>query len=197
MATLSEFAPPLPQQKHKMNTKLINKCQVRAVQQGDVDGVCDFVRLAITCTPKQFEEARKQYPKCQIYHGGRCAWTVFGSAACYGNYVLLEYLLTTYGDIFSNIGNEFGMTPIFCATYGDTYTEKDDEACAQCIAILLRHGGDPTITTPDGTSPLQNCINGKKYPLMTALLRRVAPETETVAPATEENEAADSKKRKL
>jgi hypothetical protein len=169
-------------------------CQVRAVQQRDADGVCDFVRLANTCTPKQFEETRKQYPKCQVYDGGRCAWTVFGSAACYGNYVLLEYLLTTYGDVFSNIGNEFGMTPIFGATYCDAYTEKDDEACAKCIEILLRHGGDPTITTLEGTSPLQNCIDKKKRPLMTALLRRIAPQTERIVVV---DETVDAKKRKI
>lgn len=182
-----------------MSTKTFNKCQVRAVQQRDWDGVCDFVRLANKCTPEQFEKERKQYPKCQVYDGGRCAWTVFGSAACYGNYVLLEYLLETYGDVFSNIGNDLGMTPIWCATFGDRYTEKDDEACARCIEILLRHRGDPTITTPDGTTPLQNCINQNKYPLMTAVLRRVAPQTETIAAAAaeEESETADSKKRKL
>jgi ankyrin repeat protein len=104
--------------------------------------------------------------------------------------------------VFANIGNEFGMTPIFCATFNERYDEKNDEACAECIEILLHHGGDPTITTPDGTTPLQNCIKAGKFPRMTAVLRRVAPETETppIAPATEDaSEATEesSKKRKL
>jgi len=173
----------------------MSKCQVRAIQGLIETGSCDFVRLANTSTPEQFEKARKDYPKCQIYDSGRCSWTVFGSAACYGNHVLLEYLLDTYGDVFSNVGNEFGMTPIFCATYSDRYSEKDDEACTQCIEILLRHGGDPTITTLNGISPLQNCVDGKKNPLMTALLRRIAPHTEKIVAAVDAT--VDAKKRKI
>lgn len=110
-------------------------------------------------TPEEFEAYRKSekftklYPRFQISFGGRCGWNVFCTSAYRGNAKLLEYLLQTYGNIFANVGNQFGRTPIFCATQC-----KNEAAAISCIRILIRFGGDPTITSNPGTSPLENCI---------------------------------------
>jgi len=118
-------------------------------------------------TPEEFENLRKKFPQFQIHFGGRCGWNVFGACALAGNATLLSYLIETYGTMFVNVGNEFGHTPIFCATKC-----HDESAAIACINVLLKYNADPTIATSmmslgdtlteKGTTPLENCVKLKK-----------------------------------
>ena len=148
-------------------------CQVRSENgQDGAMAVTNFINSKTT--PEEFEAFRANYPKFQIHYGGRCGWNVFCSSARRGNAKLLAYLLETYGTMFANVGNEFGWTPIFCAT-----TCEDEDAAIECINVLLQFSADPTIQTSmscmgekrteKGTSPFQNCVALKREKLIKRL----------------------------
>ena len=150
----------------------MNVCQVLTEQSGAFK-IIRFIKA--TTKPEEFEEFRKskeflEYcPHYQISDGGENACNnVFCQCAQEGNAILLEYLLEKYGKMFANIGNKFGHTPIYCAT-----NCHDEDAGLDCVKVLLRFGGDPTITTAfscggsckithQGASPSDNCVALKR-----------------------------------
>lgn len=156
-------------------------CQVLTQQSGAFK-IIRFIKA--TTTPKEFEEYRKskefvEYcPNYQISDGGENSCNnVFCQCAQVGNAILLEYLLETYGKMFANVGNKFGHTPIYCATKCN-----EEDAGLECVKVLLRFGGDPTITTAlscggssvlthQGASTLDNCVALKREKILVFLKR--------------------------
>ena len=70
-------------------------------------------------TPEDFDKHRQKYwPEYELVDGGRCGWNVMGQAAYTGNVELVEHLYKLEGARLVNLGNEFGMTPLYCAVIG-------------------------------------------------------------------------------
>ncbi len=153
-------------------------CQVRSSSmQPHAYAMTNFI--GPNTTVREFEDERVTYPAYQIWFGGRCGWNVAGAAAYEGNSALLHHLLSKYGKQMGYIGNEFGWTPMFCATQCDS-----EENALKCVKVLLDFDVDPDICTssssfdtdrggtPKGITPLQNCINRKKHPKIIDLLQQ-------------------------
>jgi len=85
------------------------------------------------------DEFKAMIPKdYDIKSGGRCGWNVLGTAASVGNVELVKYILETYGKVLVDLGNEFGMTPLFCAAKGSICVNKRIEVAK----VLLDNGAD-------------------------------------------------------
>lgn len=72
-------------------------------------------------TVEEFDNKYQQLSKPSLTAGARCGNTVMTVAAFRGNVVLVEYLHKMGGDKLLNLGNEFGMTPLYYAIKGRQY----------------------------------------------------------------------------
>ena len=100
----------------------------------------------------------------QLHWGGRCGWTVMGTAAAKNNVRLIQFFYDHREGEFNvdgvdilNQGNEFGWTPLFCAVA----IEPNLEA----VLLLLKLGADRTLKT---TTWCGSSENGNTDPNMTA-----------------------------
>lgn len=75
-----------------------------------------------------------------IKSGGRCGWNCLGIAAEKGNVELVKYILETYGKDIIDLGNEFGMTPLYCAAENRGTINVDKRI--EVAKILLDNGAD-------------------------------------------------------
>ena len=116
-------------------------------------------------TPEEFDQFINDIPGYDLSYGGRCGWNVLGTAANTGNVILVEHIVKIGEPKLLNMGNEFGMTPLFCAMYGEDLDQmylvaKKLIDMGADINLAARYGaGDSSRgNTPSEATPLWACI---------------------------------------
>jgi ankyrin repeat protein len=124
----------------KMTHREINICKERS---GSMESNAYYVTaycIDSKTTSEEYENIHKDKDFTQR-SGGRCGWNVLGSSAYHGNAKLAGYLADKDPSVI-NLGNEFGWTPLFCASRC-----SDHDAAVEVALELIKRGADVNMAT--------------------------------------------------
>lgn len=99
--------------------------------------------------PEEFEDKIKKFPTYTYEKGGRCGWNALGMAAMVGNLHLAKHLVMKGGNHLLNLGNSYGVTPLFCSM---DCTNKDKGFLVAKELIVLGANINIATTAPFGSS---------------------------------------------
>lgn len=142
----------------------IRKCKISSLSMCEgAYGITN--KINHETTPEEFDQLLADYPNYDLSYGNRCGWNVLGVAACRGNVALVEHIVKIGEPKILNMGNEFGMSPLFCAMYGEDLNKMYQVAkklieLGADINLATKYGAGDTVrgNIPSKATPLWACI---------------------------------------
>lgn len=102
--------------------------------------ICQHITKDIP--PEDFDQLVRMFPGYSFSQGGNCGWNALGIAAYEGNSELVGHIAKKAKEEILNMGNDFGWTPLFCASLC-----TDVDCGYRAAQVLIDRGADINLAT--------------------------------------------------